>query len=334
MSRNSSVISKEIVEDIAFSLKFDLIKESDLDYVIKLSENINNGDIKIYNQPETIKFFRIKVEDYCKKNCDKLSNKIKDESLKEKFINLFQAKKPEKPHLDNQHIPKKESEDKNELPSNKSKTDSQNTPKTKTSSGKKDSFKTKRPNENKKPTFNNIQQSSQKKYLKTITLSSISFIIIISSILLFHFYNPLKSKIKQGDSLEHPDISTDKQKSNIHSAYIQNENKMNNGMNTVKNKIPGEENDMTDEKHKTNHWKDKLKTIMKDGINTMKTMTKNLINKVKHKIPGEENKLTDEKNKINHWKDKVETKMIDGINTMKTMSKHLINKVKDKIKKN
>ena len=51
---NPIVISKEIVEDIAFSLKFDLIEENDLDYVIKLSENINNGNIKIYNQPETI----------------------------------------------------------------------------------------------------------------------------------------------------------------------------------------------------------------------------------------------------------------------------------------
>jgi hypothetical protein len=296
MSRDPIVISKEIVEDIAFSLKFDLIEENDLDYVIELSENINNGNIKIYNQPETIKFFRIKVEDYCKKNCDKLSNKIKDESLKEKFINLYQAKKPEKPQLDNQLIPKIESEDKNELPrldnqhitkieskdknelpSHKSKTDSQNTPKTKTPSGKKDSLtKTKRSNENKKPTLNNIQQSSQKKYLKTIALPSISFIIIISSILLLHFYNPLKSKIKQGDSLEHPDISINKQTSNIHSAHFQNENKMKNGINKVKNKIPGEENDMTDEKNKKNHWTDKMKTHIKDGINIVKTMSKNL----------------------------------------------------------
>ena len=356
MSRNSIVISKEIVEDIAFSLKFDLIEENDLVYVINLSENINNGIIKIYNQPETIKFFRMKVEDYCKKNCDKLSNKIKDENQKEKFINLFRERKPEKPQLDNQYIPKKESENKNELPSNKSKTDnqnipkkepenkneppsnksktdSQNTPKTKTSSGKKDSFKTRRPNENKKPTFNNIQQSSQKKYLKTITLSSISFIIIISSILLLHFYNPLKSKIKLGDSLEQPDISNNKQKANIHLAQLQKEKKMTDGINTVNNKIPGEENDMTDEKDKTNHWIDKMKTKMKDGMNTVKIMSKHLINKVKNKIPGEENKMTDGKNKINHWKNKVKSKMTNGINTVKSMSKNLINKVKNKIKK-
>ena len=140
-----------------------------------------------------------------------------------------------KSKTDSQNISKIKSEDKNEIPSNKSKTDSQNTPKTKTSSSKKDSFKTKRPNENKKSTFNNIQQSSQKKYLKTIALTSISFIIIISSILLVHFYNPFKSQIKQEDSLEHPYFPTNKQKSN-------------------ENKIPGEENDMTNGKNKINHW--------------------------------------------------------------------------------
>ena len=94
MSRNSSVISKEIVEDIAFSLKFDLIKESDLDYVIKLSENINNGDIKIYNQPETIKFFRIKVEEFYMKiqvtNQKKISKThISDKNLVSTKYNEF-----------------------------------------------------------------------------------------------------------------------------------------------------------------------------------------------------------------------------------------------------
>lgn len=91
MSQKSNLLSREIIEDIAFSLKFDLIEERDLLYILNTCEKLKEK--KSYHNQETIKLFNKKVKEFCQKNCDKLSNRIiKDERMKEKFKKVFELK--------------------------------------------------------------------------------------------------------------------------------------------------------------------------------------------------------------------------------------------------